>query len=283
MLKSSDQLHLDVNRYVRKLCFAGCPRFVYHYTSLSSLLSILATNTIWCSYVKSANDPTEVQYGIDIVCQKLRFGWPQSQHQYQEVIDALRINHFVGSFSALSDSLPQWRAYCRGGRGVAVEVEVDSISGDTGPAAPLFARVEYIRDKQEATVALVTDEYANWLARARPEYAERQRMVNSLVEHIAILSATFKHPSYASEGEVRIIVTAPPDPDSLPVRASLTELIPYVSVPLSAAGVALNIRRIIVGPCLDWRTVASQIRSHLRHLGRDDVALDCSSVKMRPT
>jgi len=96
------------------------PEIVYHYTRFPAFAEILASGRIWLSNAKYSNDPDEVEYGRVRIASAVR-----KDHERRNITGLLAAvlqltEYFATSFSDSADSLPQWRAYCRNGRGVAI-------------------------------------------------------------------------------------------------------------------------------------------------------------------
>ncbi|PYQ26981.1 MAG: hypothetical protein DMF56_21765 [Acidobacteria bacterium] len=101
------------------------PPIVYHYTSLAAALKIIETGKLWGSNLRYSNDPSEAEYGKHLLDDVLN----QDRHLSLQGLrkGIAELDTYAVSLSADGDLLPQWRAYCRNGRGVAVGVEFDTL------------------------------------------------------------------------------------------------------------------------------------------------------------
>src|SRR5438874_1560541 len=115
-----DRLNAQADQVINDHRRSEMPGRVFHYTSLPSALQIVASKQLWCSNTRYSNDPSEGDYGQKLVEQVIR----RDQHfRLSGLLQTIRqTESYAASFSADPDLLPQWRAYCLNGRGVAVGV-----------------------------------------------------------------------------------------------------------------------------------------------------------------
>jgi hypothetical protein len=118
---------------------------LYHYTDARGLEGIITARQIWFTHYRHLNDPTEMQFGMEVAKKVLaevgtRLG-PKIK-LFCDVVDDLfstenmrsTFELYVASFSRARDDLNQWKVYAAGGRGFAL-----------GLAPSLFA----IEDKRD--------------------------------------------------------------------------------------------------------------------------------------
>jgi hypothetical protein len=141
------------------------PKVLYHYTSLESARKILESRKIWASRIYFLNDASEVEYGADIVSERIdacsripehlrKFFRRGPQREESEFIRQARSwpTH-VFCLSENPDSLNQWRAYGKSGGGVAIGFRKDhlhKISPD-GQPNPFFRVIYEKEDLQQYT------------------------------------------------------------------------------------------------------------------------------------
>jgi hypothetical protein len=98
---------------------ANPPAVLYHYTSMSALLSIVRSGRIWASHCRFLNDRSEITTMWDAVEKRLderiaKEPSTQAAAVLSEVTAAVKerksSNEFVASFSENGDDLSQWRA-----------------------------------------------------------------------------------------------------------------------------------------------------------------------------
>jgi len=105
--------------------------YVYHYTSIESLLNINNTNELWLSHVSYMNDPLEIKFGINTIInilekQKTFKYVPQIiknnlQTSEQYSLDLKLDLAFVFSVTELRDNKPFWLQYGNQGKGVSIQ------------------------------------------------------------------------------------------------------------------------------------------------------------------
>ncbi len=120
------------------------PKVVYHYTDVDTMMKIVEARTVWATCIDYLNDTQERTHYISQIRRRLLthhipprkpgYPWPRDESAvFQDLIGAedeetseeIELSHFVTSFSALDDSLPQWRSYCPRGNGVAIGFKVN--------------------------------------------------------------------------------------------------------------------------------------------------------------
>jgi Protein of unknown function (DUF2971) len=258
---------------------------LFHYTNAAGLQGIINSNELWLSGLFHMNDPSELAYGIEVALEELDKATQNAHKPILLMRDCMRdvlINHvgeifgfFVGSFSTKDDDLGQWRAYGDNGRGFSL-----------GLAPRLFQTA----DVPDPTKLPINERFT--IARVKydkPEFHNRQRTAINLALGIAsklqskltmdflkslsvqlavsILwnSLTTKHPAYASEDEVRLILLN--DMDKLrgfvKTRARGNQLVPYVPIPFAVREPG-SIARIVIGPANAHS--ASDVRDAVWHL-----------------
>jgi hypothetical protein len=118
------------------------PEAVYHYTSIEAMMKIARAASIWATSISYLNDTSEGDHYLDLI--RKRIPAYVSAHPtinpsiFARFLDDPRSDFllsrpFVASFSALGDSLPQWRSYCPQGNGVAIGFKTDCLARSTLP------------------------------------------------------------------------------------------------------------------------------------------------------
>ena len=129
------------------------PSIVYHYASLETLTKIVDTQQLWATNVKFLNDTKERAAFLEQAMQRLegfrdrnpnldRTAFDEALDPDRPAYDSISYLPSVISFSKDADSLPQWRAYCPKGRGVAIGFSVSALKNarvNENPNATGFA------------------------------------------------------------------------------------------------------------------------------------------------
>ena len=106
---------------------------LYHYTDAGGLKGILTNQQVWFTHWQHLNDPTEMQFGMDVAKAVLaevgtRLG-PKIKIFCDMVDDLFSSENmrstfelYVASFSRARDDLNQWRVYAAKGQGFALSL-----------------------------------------------------------------------------------------------------------------------------------------------------------------
>jgi hypothetical protein len=104
---------------------------LYHYTDVTALRSILASQRMWCFSHEHQADKAEFEYALAVAVRVLKKVTRSddffTQYFAECVLDMLQVNKLSGPFefylfsvSRHRDHDPQWQAYGRGGTGCAI-------------------------------------------------------------------------------------------------------------------------------------------------------------------
>jgi hypothetical protein len=173
---------------------------LYHYTTLSAMLSIFENQILWMSDSSTMNDPSEGKYIRSLIDNEIKnfFDGREIEAEWLEI--ELQMNKFyLTSFTSDGDNLNQWRSYADSGHGVAIGIYVNDehvveIPNRNGNAT--FSKCIYDENFQKSKIKEILDE--THVSQADNKYQQAwQQLVN--------WSTIFKHPSYAYENEYRLI------------------------------------------------------------------------------
>src|SRR5215813_11452340 len=132
VLFGKQQSLLTALQDAQKLSHAGP---IFHYTGDVGLFEILRTGKLWISDYTSMNDPSEVQYGVQIGAEELeaelvRRGRPPLMEFFVRVFKGILdmglakvVRVYVLSMSLNGDELTQWRSYGNNASGYRVEFD----------------------------------------------------------------------------------------------------------------------------------------------------------------
>lgn len=186
---------------------------VYHYCSAESFRAILESGALRFSDINMLNDPTEHRWGYSIfekAATRLikRIGIsdqvPTMPVQFFDAVDEILsrsqlIAHpFISCLSLEGNSLDQWRKYADDGRGYAIGFRASALKH-----LPIsLLQVLYDEEKQvlEMMAALVA---------VHAQTPEPNKPLDGIAKEdaafLSVLMVTLKHPSFASEYEVRCV------------------------------------------------------------------------------
>ncbi len=243
------------------------PDTLYHYTSLDAAIHILKHRKMWCSNVVYTNDPAEATYGQDVLDDVAKTDRDLKLQGLREVLAEL--DCYITSFSGDADLLPQWRAYCRNGRGVAIGVDAGVLR--RRPSL-ILARVIYEKRQQRQFVTDMMDVFRQPLLAARYDKARRRRLMDALGLYLVIVRSALKSDTYESEREYRLFDVLSSDRSvhttQLAFRASGGVVIPYFEADLTAStseSASQPFREVRVGPCLDAGLIKRSLKTFAIH------------------
>ncbi len=237
------------------------PDVVYHYTSMDTLLKIAATNVIRATSIRYLNDVTERLLLFEELRARLALTLerplPKSElfaaaleSGMTQQSESFSLLPFVASFSASADSLPQWRAYCPHGNGVAIGIRTESLHRakprlrDTSapnrwrkPTIDFDSVLYHLPgsiDSLDRILEAVSEKADNYLLNQDgddidPSWLEFLNMLGPSLESQASL---VKHSSFASEEEFRLVVNNITVNGVVDYRASGSTLVPFTEVDL---------------------------------------------------
>ena len=178
---------------------------LYHYTDFNAMRGIITNGEIWLWNLRRMNDSQEMQYFIKELKSAVKKTLPSDYHARLECLfmenlrDFASLSSYASCFSEYSDDAAQWARYAKNGMGVCIAFNKDLLEkiGNAGHA-PL-CKVSY----SENCDGLEAVEEIAMLAKSgcRPDAPECKEIFNRLVTS----SPLFKHPSFISEKEYRLV------------------------------------------------------------------------------
>ena len=201
------------------------PTKLYHYTTASSVLSMVQNNGIYASPSFSMNDPKELIYALEVIekaCKEIIIGNPIYKLQ-KDIAQALLENEYVKtktfaeffphvlliSFSEAPDNLSQWRTYADDGNGYAVGISTSQIDFHQADdllktiGSWVFTKCVYCPDEQSKIVDNLMHDFIT----AIPTHANNlsvELLSNYFLAVFWEFASAFKHPSYIDEREWRV-------------------------------------------------------------------------------
>jgi hypothetical protein len=278
------------------------PPLLWHYTSMSGCHGIIKSKAIFATDARFLNDHLELKLlrqiaekiaqevaaddALDQISRKIYSDYFAVAFE-TGVLAADRLRLFVASFSAVKDSLPQWRGYSYESCGVSLGFDLSALRPpSTVDTLVQFARCIYSTEEKETLVRhavrplqIVYEKYVeeghamvaalqkagklplDQTARAQAisqvldslRLTDRLRAAHAqIMKDFVSIIALFKDESFAEENEWRLI---------LPVQSIRTDLVnppmhrvrgdslvPTIVYPLCPAGTDLPLREVIIGP-----------------------------------
>ncbi len=194
---------------------------LWHYTTGSNLIEIIQSGELYATQVACLNDRTEIRYAERLLRDALQEILPTVDGQSElttfiqgyiarltdtDDLPSHRVsNYFVTCFSGARDSLSQWRSYSGGENGMAIRFKAGSLKNHEDLTG--VVKVNYDEGLHRALALEVAHKtceffstglehgYVNW----------EELFLNAWTEALYWLSPLVKHPSFASESEMRAI------------------------------------------------------------------------------
>ncbi|MBO4508970.1 MAG: DUF2971 domain-containing protein [Spirochaetaceae bacterium] len=201
----TNQISPDNQRIAQEV--ETCPeaQTLYHYTDFNAMRGIISNGEIWLWNLRRMNDSQEMQYFIKelkIAVRKLlepEFYARMEQLFSENLKDFDTLSSYASCFSEYADDAAQWTRYAKNGMGVCIAFNREMLAkiGEAGHA-PL-CRVNYSRNCDNLEIvkdlaSLIKTESDGTTEKIRETF---NRLITS--------SPLFKHPSFISEKEYRLV------------------------------------------------------------------------------
>lgn len=266
---------------------------LYHYTDGPGFKGILESATIWFTDYRHMNDPSELLHGIDMAKDVARIAANGADGRVRLLLETLSdmfsarnfsttLEFLIGSFSRERDELGQWRAYADNGRGYsigfaphlfAIEDKQERKANENVVVGPVRYDIHEVCARHQAAIDKAAEIFLN-AVEANAELVSDKRVGIPFMQDMAraVIASpliwnclTTKHPAYAHEREVRLILLGLTDrlAPYITTRLRGSEIVPYVphQLPLRKPH---SLAGIVVGPAAPMdaeRTVRTLLRS----------------------
>lgn len=185
---------------------------LYHYTDFAAFDGIIRCAELRLNNILNMNDAAEMRLFMNGICKavvnKLSTAGEKEKSRtaeaffQKELIKEFHYSAYAACFSKYRDDASQWERYGHLGQGVCIAFHEDLMQKMIGGAISL-QEVFYQEDMHEHH--LVEEFYQ--LITGTENFSEDMLELQSLMTDAWIQSAAFKHPSFASEKESRLVVS----------------------------------------------------------------------------
>jgi len=268
----------------------------YHYTDASGLLGIIQSSRLWASDIRFLNDPSEGTFFPERLLAIMDSQSSGRRGAGQKVIEGLKASlqnprsdysAFCVSLSANGDLLSQWRAYGSFGKGYAVGLDFGLKSILPHPQLAGYYDVVY-GDKGLVDIAI---DLLDLFISATDKW--KDMMYDEWSSTLRAIAKSFKDASYSEEQESRLVCHYSGEDNDLfknelplKFRAKGSDLIPYIPLSLDLLEAEnkprLPMKRIVVGPGVDFKRNYASINSLLKVNSYADVEVVPSTIPFRP-
>ena len=177
---------------------------LYHYTDFNAMRGIITNGEIWLWNLRRMNDSQEMLYFIKKLKSAVKNCLDCSLHEKVETLlsenlkDFDRLSSYASCFSEYSDDAAQWARYAKNGMGICIAFNKEYLAkiGEAGHA-PL-CKVSYSGDVDGLEIV---SEIAAIVKEGEKDNDRIKEMFNRLITS----SPLFKHPSFISEKEYRLV------------------------------------------------------------------------------
>ncbi len=257
-------------------------KILYHYTDFQALDGILRCAQLRVNNVLNMNDSAEMRHFMNRLCAAIvdrlrQEGRPEQALQIQALFaQEVRKEHsaFAACFSFHRDDAAQWERYGNRGRGVCIAFRREFLQRIA--KGPLSLQAVFYRDDMAGHP--MVEVFCALAAEGGPLSLDSPAVREALREAWAC-SVSFKHPSFSTEYEMRLVVS-PFEKEEFDVRpcyhVSKERIKKYYPLDLKSMcreiGVELEdlVAEIIIGP--DSTQSASIFQDYLRDSGLSALA-----------
>ena len=218
---------------------------LYHYTKFDVLDSMLKNNEIWLGNLQYMNDRKEISYFFERLENSVVVACPGKEQDIRDLFSKQKErlqnqNGYVFSLSKNSDDAAQWARYANNGYGVCIKFNGGIISNlvkKNGYLQEIF----YVGnvDNHQMTAIIVVYILEHGLSNGF-------NSIDGVFDNAWACSMSYKHPSFISENEKRII-TSPIWCREYEMKydASINSLREFMAIKLDMSEA---IEEIIIGP-----------------------------------
>lgn len=186
---------------------------LYHYTEFVAFNGILKNAELRLNNILNMNDAQEMRLFMNGICsavvsrvkeaglekEKLR---KIESYFKEELQEEFHYSAYAACFSEFRDDASQWERYGNVGQGVCIGFHEEMLEKMVGGAVSLH-RVYY----QDSVTEHELVESFYKLAMKKSTFEKDAAAFQELMDEAWVLSAAFKHPSFSSEKEVRLVVS----------------------------------------------------------------------------
>ncbi|MCR4735862.1 MAG: DUF2971 domain-containing protein [Treponema sp.] len=189
-------------------------KWLYHYTDFNAMRGIISNGEIWLWNLRRMNDSQEMQYFIKelkIAVKKLLSAEEANCMDclFEENLkDFNSLSSYAACFSEYADDAAQWARYAKNGMGVCIAFNSRLLSqiGEAGHA-PL-CKVNYSKTCDDLGIVKELAELIKDYTKNK-DLQERQNpsseRIHDVFNRLITSSPLFKHPSFISEKEYRLV------------------------------------------------------------------------------
>ncbi len=272
-----------------------------HYTDLNGLFGIVESGSFWLSDHRFLNDKEEFENGRKLTIRLLNDLAKKPLYKtFSSILNGAArylVLHketpsYICSFSRLPDSLEQWRSYGKNGQGVSIVFKNSANHFTLLPVLNASKVVYKDSEKIRQLISLIRKyRIEHGVDVAYSNHIDEDDWSSEIARWLAINFINFKHPSYESEQEIRLLASGAHINhfSSLKHRVGQYGIIPYLCAgdqydsysKQTGASRLLPIVEVKVGPAVNQDVLVLSIDTYLKNKGYKDVLVTKSEIPYR--
>lgn len=184
---------------------------LYHYTDFAAFDGIIRCAELRLNNILNMNDTSEMRLFMNGICkavvEKLNKDGENEKSRMierffqKEMAEEFHYSAYAACFSKYRDDAAQWERYGHLGQGVCIALHEELMQKLTGGAV-FLQEVYYQEDMREHRLV---DEFYQLIK--EQSFSENMPELQSIMNDAWVQSAAFKHPSFTSEREFRLVVS----------------------------------------------------------------------------
>ena len=190
---------------------------LYHYTDFNAMRGIIINGEIWLWNLRRMNDSQEMKYFITELKAAVKKLISQENYEYMEKIFKENLKNFdtlssyAACFSEYADDAAQWSRYSKNGMGVCIAFNRKLLAKIAEEGHAPLCKVNYTKSCENLEI---TKEIASLIKEAceRENYKNTAKgkdfssdKIREAFNRLITSSPLFKHPSFISEKEYRLV------------------------------------------------------------------------------
>lgn len=184
-------------------------KILYHYTDFNAMCGIVSNGEIWLWNLRRMNDSQEMQYYIKELKVAVKKQLPESLHDKTDLLfeenlkDFDSLSSYASCFSEYADDAAQWARYGKNGMGVCIAFDMELLSKIGEASHTPLCKVNYNANVEESEIVKQLSDMIKRMADGVSE--DEADEVRELFHNLVNSSPLFKHPSFISEKEYRLV------------------------------------------------------------------------------
>lgn len=258
------------------------PEILYHYTSMSTLNSILENKkeqslTLRASDIRYLNDTKEYKLALEILRNLLiehENGLTENikgidKNLPPERMDLFRnpdwdlMPPFIFSLSDDGDNLPMWNTYADNSFGIAIGFDKQKLEEIKQGVITSLEKCSYDDGNLKNQLALNISNIYNSINLSGPFFGITTDYNNPLIKDFEKIVPILKDKSYSYEKEWRLIIKQNYEFDKLNFNVKNGIPKPYIEFNINAVA----IKEIVIGPCADFELIKYSLFMMLKKAG----------------